>query len=277
MTDKQILEASLLDIVFENRNKEYGAYALRKGYDMRLLKALGTGIILLLFIISISLFNKKEKTLLVKMEAPGIVIREINLPEKKIEKPIAKEEIVKPKAAKTIQPKLAAVKFTAPPKVVEVVKEPLAAIENMEGKLTSDKNKEGELVEKNKVIPMLVESKSETGIKSGPSEPESVFIIQERDPEYPGGQEALSKFLGRYLTSPGQLDAGQRKVVKIKFKIDKDGSLNTFEIVTSGGFEFDNEVVSVCKKMPKWIPALQNGINVPVNYVLPVTFVGADE
>lgn len=276
MTNNKILEASLLDIVFENRNKEYGAYALRKGYDRRLLKALGAGFLFLLLIISMIFFNNKEKVLLVKTEAPGIVIREINLPEKKIEKPIAKEEIIKPKAAKTIQPKLAEVKFTAPPKVVEVVKEPLAAIENMEGKLTSDKNKEGELVEKNKVIPVIVESMPETGIKSGPSEPETVFIIQERDPEFPGGQEALSKFLGRYLTSPGRLDAGQRKVVRIKFKIDKDGTVNTFEIMTSGGFEYDNEVLRVCKKMPKWIPALQNGINVPVNYVLPVTFVGAD-
>jgi protein TonB len=59
--------------------------------------------------------------------------------------------------------------------------------------------------------------------------------------------------------------------------VDKDGSVNTFEIVTSGGREFDNEVVRVCKKMPRWIPALQNGINVPVSYVLPVTFIGVEQ
>jgi periplasmic protein TonB len=65
--------------------------------------------------------------------------------------------------------------------------------------------------------------------------------------------------------------------VQIKVKVDKDGAVNTFEIVTSGGSEFDREVVRVCKKMPRWTPAVQNGINVPVNYVLPVTFIGTEE
>ena len=69
----------------------------------------------------------------------------------------------------------------------------------------------------------------------------------------------------------------EKKVVRIKFKVNADGSINTFEIVTSGGLKFDNEVVRVMKKMPKWVPALQNGINVPVNYVLPVTFIGVEE
>ena len=68
-----------------------------------------------------------------------------------------------------------------------------------------------------------------------------------------------------------------KRVLKIKFKIDTDGSINTLEIVTSGGLKFDNEVVRVMKKMPKWVPALQNGINVPVNYMLPVTFIGVEE
>ena len=73
------------------------------------------------------------------------------------------------------------------------------------------------------------------------------------------------------------LGKDEKKVVKIKFKIDTDGSINTLEIVTSGGLKFDNEVVRVMKKMPKWVPALQNGINVPVNYMLPVTFIGVEE
>ena len=54
MTNKEILQANLLDIVFENRNKEYGAYALRNGYDQRLLKALGIGLGLALLLILIN-------------------------------------------------------------------------------------------------------------------------------------------------------------------------------------------------------------------------------
>ena len=66
-------------------------------------------------------------------------------------------------------------------------------------------------------------------------------------------------------------------MVEIKFEVDMDGSVNRLEIVSSGGFEFDNELVRVGKKMPRWIPALQNGINIPVNYVHPIIFNGVDE
>ena len=87
----------------------------------------------------------------------------------------------------------------------------------------------------------------------------------------------MKRFLSKYLTTPDELQAGEKKVVRIRFKVDTDGTVNTFEIMTSGGNEFDNEVVRVCRKMPRWMPAIQNGINVPVSYVLPVTFIGVEE
>lgn len=277
MTTNQILQSSLLDIIFEDRNKDYGAYALRKGYNKRLLLALAVGFFISLFFVIIGTWDKKKANSFVKAEMPGIVIREINLPEKKIEKPKVEEVIAKPKAVKKILPKVAEVKFTSPPKITEVVKEPMTAIDNMEGKLTSDKNIDGDKVEKNIVRPTDVESGGEIKTVSGPSQPETIFTIQERDPEFPGGQDGLIKFLSRYLSTPESLVKDEKKVVRIKFKVNADGSINTFEIVTSGGLKFDNEVVRVMKKMPKWVPALQNGINVPVNYVLPVTFIGVEE
>ncbi len=277
MINNQMLQSSLLDIIFENRNKEYGAYALRKGYNKRLLLALAAGFFVSLFFVIIGNLDKKQNTNIVKAEVPGIVIREINLPEKNIEKPKLEEVIEKPKTVKKTFPKMAEVKFTSPPKIAEVVKEPMAAIDNMEGKLTSDKNIEGDKMEKDIVRPTVVESAGEIGTVSGPVQPEMIFTVQERDPEFPGGQEGLIKFLRRYLATPENLEKDEKKVVRIKFKVDKDGSINTFEIVTSGGLKFDNEVVRVAKKMPKWIPALQNGINVPVNYVLPVKFIGVEE
>lgn len=277
MTTNQILQSSLLDIIFEDRNKDYGAYALRKGYNNRLLLALAVGFFISLFFVIMGTSNKEKANGFVKAEMPGIVIREINLPEKKIEKPKVKDVIAKPKAVKKILPKVAEVKFTSPPKITEVVKEPMTAIDNMEGKLTSDKNMDGGKMEKDIVRPTIVESVEEIGSVSGPAQPEAIFTVQERDPEFPGGQEGLMKFLRRYLSTPENLGKDEKKVVKIKFKIDTDGSINTLEIVTSGGLKFDNEVVRVMKKMPKWVPALQNGINVPVNYMLPVTFIGVEE
>ncbi|MEO6612440.1 MAG: TonB family protein [Chitinophagaceae bacterium] len=271
MTNKEILQASLLDILFEHRNKDYGAYALRKGYNHRLLTALGAGMsVILLFVTAGLLKGNAVSTTAVEMEKDGIVIRAIEMPKPKEQVPL--KEVVKVKA---VTKKTAQAKFT-PPKIVEFVKDPMASVEDLEKKAVSVQNVVGEPEDKKvkEIIPPV-----ETVLGGGPSQPvkETDFIIQEREPEFPGGAEAMRKFLARYLTTPDMLQTGEKKVVRIRFKVDKDGSVNTFEIVTSGGDSFDNEVVRVCKKMPKWMPAIQNGINVPVSYVLPVTFIGVEE
>jgi len=62
MTNSELLQSDLLDIVFENRNKQYGAYSLRKGYNSRLLKSLGAGLSLIaLFIVIIAGGNHEKK------------------------------------------------------------------------------------------------------------------------------------------------------------------------------------------------------------------------
>jgi periplasmic protein TonB len=60
MTNNELLHASLLDIVFDNRNKEYGAYALRKEYNQRLLVSLGVGISLILFVVLMNVLKKRH-------------------------------------------------------------------------------------------------------------------------------------------------------------------------------------------------------------------------
>jgi len=102
-------------------------------------------------------------------------------------------------------------------------------------------------------------------------------IIPNSNPEFPGGQEALLKFLSRHLDTPGELESGEKKMVRARFKVDVDGSVSLVEIVQTGGSLFDKEVIRVCKKMPGWKPAIQNGEAVPTSYVLPVTFIGVDQ
>jgi len=63
----------------------------------------------------------------------------------------------------------------------------------------------------------------------------------------------------------------------IKFIVDADGSVTGFTVVRSGGYAFDNEVIRVLRKMPKWKPAIQNGHAVTVSFTQPVTFVGLEE
>jgi protein TonB len=153
----------------------------------------------------------------------------------------------------------------------------MVAVKELDGKEISTKTTVGK--EADQTVVILKEPVMETGNgttnHSGPSQP--AFVIEEKDPQFPGGPDALKQFLARNLQTPGDLENGEKKVVRIKFKVDKDGFVNTFEIVTSGGNELDMEVVRVCKKMPRWVPAIQNGMNVPINYVLPVTFIGAEQ
>ncbi|MBL7747486.1 MAG: TonB family protein [Chitinophagaceae bacterium] len=275
MTNNQIMQANLLDIVFEDRNKEYGAYALRNGYNKRLLVALGAGMFVILAFILFTLPARKDDKAIAKKEMPGLVIKEYVLPQEKPKEPEKPRQVTKskPKAPAVIT---AQVKFTTPV-IKETVNTPVPPVEDLAGKIIADNDKKGELDKGIVTIPVKEPGGNGEVNNSGPSNPTPDFVIQEKDPEFPGGQEGLQKFLSRYLSTPGGLNSGEKKVVKVKFKVDKDGSVNTFEIVTSGGNEYDNEVVRVCKKMPKWIPAIQNGVNVPVSYVLPVTFIGLEE
>ncbi|MEO7922040.1 MAG: TonB family protein [Chitinophagaceae bacterium] len=273
MTNKEILQASVLDIIFEHRNKDYGAYALRTGYNKRLLTALGAGMSAILLLALMSVIKKNETaSVSVKKDREEIIIRSVRLPEEKLKEPEQPKALVK---QKPVTLKIAQVKFT-PPKIVETVKDQMASVEDIKGKIVSTQHVAGDPEDK-KVIPLAQPLENPVG--SGPRvvENETEFRIHEKDPEFPGGAEAMRKFLARYLSTPGEMQAGEKKVVRIRFKVDKDGSVNSFEIETSGGNEFDNEVVRVCKKMPRWMPAIQNGINVPVSYVLPVTFIGVEE
>ena len=84
-------------------------------------------------------------------------------------------------------------------------------------------------------------------------------------------------FLNKYLRTPDELEAGQKRTVLVRFAVGEDGSITKFEIIQSGGAAFDNEVIRVLKKMPKWKPAVQNGQNVSVMFTQPVTFMAYEE
>ncbi len=84
-------------------------------------------------------------------------------------------------------------------------------------------------------------------------------------------------FLNRYLSTPDELEAGQKRNVVVRFSVGTDGTISQFEIMQSGGDTFNNEVIRVLKKMPKWKPAVQNGHHVPVMFTQPVTFMAYEE
>lgn len=277
MTNNEILQASLLDIIFENRNKGYGAYTLRKDYNTRLLIALVAGMSFILFFILITMFGEgHQSSAIIHPERGEVIVRELEMLKEKPKEPDKPKEIMKQKPD---MPKAATVKFTSPPAIKEdnKVKDPIAAISDLTDKNISDKTSAGIKAEGISMQPKQPIAEPGTGDSEPVASAQKDFEIEERDPEFPGGAEAFKRFLNKNLNTPDELLAGERKTVQIKFKVDKDGNVTGFEIVTSGGNDFDREVVRVCKKMPRWKPAIQNGINVPVSYVLPVTFLGLEE
>jgi periplasmic protein TonB len=276
MTHKEILQANLLDIIFDNRNKEYGAYALRRGYNHRLLISLGAGLSVILFFILVNVMNHKDEMITKSTpEKDGVIIKQFEIPKEKKKEP---EEIKEQPKQKPIQHKVeqvAKVEF----KNLKIVPDDIA-----DKKLVATKDdfidkqiaKETTPGEPYKGIvpnqPVAI-----TGTGDSNDKPQENFIPKSSDPEYPGGPEALSRFFSQNLVTPDDLNTGEKKMVKVRFKVYKDGSVTGFEIEQTGGGIFDTEVIRVCKKMRRWKPALQNGNAVAVSYVLPVTFVGLDQ
>ena len=95
-------------------------------------------------------------------------------------------------------------------------------------------------------------------------------------PSYPGGMEALRKFLERNLENPKEMEEGEAVSVKVKFVVAIDGKLQSFVTVQDGGDEFNKEVMRVLKRMPNWIPGKAKGQNVSVFYTIPVKFIPAN-
>jgi protein TonB len=273
MTNKELLNANLLDIVFDNRNKEYGAYALRRGYNKRMLISLSAGLFLILLFILFTSFRQKDENISKQpIDHPHTVVVEIKPPLP--DKPEIKKSL--PKPALPVAPKIATAQFVNI-KIVpnEQVKKPLVEQTEFDSKQIDDKESTG-VEETDKVV---IKERPDDGTGAG-KEPVDETLLSAPSysaPEYPGGQEALSRFLSQNLATPNNLETGEKKMVRVRFKVDTDGAVTGFEIEQTAGSEYDKEVIRVCKKMRRWKPALQNGTAVPVSYVLPVTFIGMEQ
>ena len=272
MTNKEILQASLLDIIFENRNKAYGAYALRNEYDMRLIKALVTGLGVVLILILFNYFRtEKAATVISPNEKEGHKIVSVTIEPEKQPEPEKEKPIDKPKAAQI---------DLQTPKIVpdNKVKEPLQDNKDADDKIISNVNTSGP-----PDVKPFVATPGESGDGGGkkadpePEEATPPVKIYQRDPRFPGGFEALSEFLRKNLSSPEELEVGEKRIVKVRFIVGKDGTITDITVLESPGRDFDKEVSRVVRRMPKWEPAIQNDITVAVGYVLPVTFMGVDE
>jgi len=269
MKPENILQSDVLDLLFENRNKTYGAYELRKHYNKRLTKSIAITVVLVIIFAILQSWKMPRRKGSFMLEIPDAArLVTYNIP-----KDIPKKPVVPARK----QPKqIAAVRYQA---VVVVpdnkVFDTLPTITDLNSQVISDKNIAGEEVAYNEVIaPPLngTESRGEIEEKEAGAASE-IFISAEVMPQFPGGVEAYKKFMLRNLKQPDNIDEGQKFVVIAKFVVAPDGSISNIDIVQNGRADLDKEVMRVIKMMPKWIPGRQNGVAVPVYFRVPVTFV----
>lgn len=263
MSPQQITTASVLDILFEHRNKGYGAYELRSHYHKRLLIAVAVLPLVVLLAWQLQPDYEKIQTALDEIK-PYVTICPIEIPEAVIQPP--------PPAA-TQRP---AARGAAIP--TEIVPDEL--VPPVDNTLLLGGTSDGDPT----ITPAEVTSTptpAATGAaNTAPTpitEPVQNFTTVEKLPQFPGGAQAWLQFLQRYLRVPDELAAGQKVQVQVRFTVSTDGSISEAVIVQSGGATFDAEVKRVLKKMPRWSPAVQNGRPVAVSFVQPVTFAAVEE
>ncbi len=260
---------TLDDIVFENRNKEFGAYDLRVHYAERLTLALKimSGIVFLICLLAFK-FSKEKPTL---DEAPEYKITVFD--------PIEiKPKQVKEKKQRSTAPK-AKVLINLPPNPVEVLDKPEVKMH------TAD-----ELFE-NRTGPVEIEGPASDpdlldvgNLPSGPEividkpadpiiDPNIALVSADENPDYPGGMEAMRSFLSKNMQYPRVATSnGVSGRVIVQFIVERDGSIAQAKVIKSIGFGCDEEALRVVNKMPKWKPGVNNGQKVRVYYTLPIYF-----
>lgn len=268
MTNKEILQADLLDILFEHRNKLYGAYALRKTYSYRLGLALGVALSTVLLFILMSFINKKDRGDGQRRHDDIVTLRQLVIPPDKPKEPEPPRAQPKPKTAQVDHSSIIVVPDKDADKNIpdqETISNSEVSNINVDGNSTDDI-----------VTPKTTGSEGNNSITKE-SEHNNVLSLPSREPSFPGGPAAWITFLQRYLQAPADVEPGERIEVHVRFWIDVDGSVSRAEITKSGGSAFDKEVLRVMKKMPKWEPALQSGRPIAVAYQQPVIFIGQEE
>jgi protein TonB len=276
MDVNKIQSADILDIIFDGRNKEYGAYELRKTYNKRMTKALvGTVLILLLAVLGNILANtvgKESKELIVQ----DVSLENVQQEEKKPEPPPP------PPPPKQEPPKVEITKFT-PPKIVkdEEVKEEdeIKEVEKLEDTKIGTINQEGAKDEG--IVAPPVESG--TGVVEAPKKEEDydkIFTVVQIPAEFPGGLPAWAKYLERNLNRDLPVENGApsgKYTVVVSFIVAKDGKISDVVAENDPGYGTKAEAVRVITRGPSWKPAVQNGRNVIYRHKQSITFMVSEE
>lgn len=243
------------DVVFENRNKLYGAYLLRRAYSSRLMYGLGITIAIVALILSFQGNQREESIVIARPSVPDGEIKLRQPPSFKRERP-PERQIRRPE--RTTQDRTVLVTRD------EVI--PEAEVEEIEAYIEDGDFGLGEIgaVEGEGTIPVI--------------DPEPVVEPMVRDfaevmPHYEGGIEAMMKFIQKRIRYPRPAVSQQIEgTVFVRFLVNGDGSVSNVEVIKGLHPDCDREAVRVISMLPSWKGGSHNGRPVSVRMVLPITF-----
>jgi protein TonB len=269
MSPETILTSSHLDIIFDKRDKEYGAYQLRKNYPKRLYTSLG---VMTSLVVAFAFFSNSRSVEPTFAESIVIldstILTDVNIkPPKPLEPPVHAEN-------------RAIVKNTVPVIVKEAKITEVPETEEMEKKVIGAIDRTGNLIDEDITGPPASSGSTAAPVAEPPKVEgkEEVLVTADIMPEYPGGTEALRRFLSRNLRNPDEDQTAAETVrVVARFVVDKDGTITQVVFRENAGTKFEQEVMRVLKKMPKWKPGVFKGKAASVYFTLPVVFQTADQ
>jgi len=268
MESNKILGADILDIIFDGKNKEYGAYELRKTYNRRLFKsiAITTAVILLVFVGGMVSGRGRKKV--ENLMAAGPV--QLTAVEKPVEPPPTPPPPPKPQPVpvKTIA--------VTPPRIVpdDKADAPPPTVDEQADAKIGTVNTDGKIDDGSVVAPPAPAGNGKVIEEPKKKEDDGPLMVVEIESEFPGGVAAWSRFLHKNLNYPQ--DAINNEIegqVMVQFIVDEQGNVSNVQAISGpdkGGLR--EEAVRVIKKSGSWTAAIQNGRKVKSYKRQPITF-----
>jgi len=263
MEANKILSANILDLIFDGRNKEYGAYELRATYARRVKRSL----IVVFVITSLAIGGTVLANYFKPKHEGGFVIVAKMIP------PLIddeKQKIPPPEKQKPAQAETKTIKVTTPRIVPEDVDPPPTEDDKTNAKISA-LTKDGPPDDGTVKAPEDLDNKGIIEPKKAIDEGPVAFV--EIEAKFTGNWE---KFLTRNLNGnvPGDngAPAGSYTVI-IQFVVDLEGNVSDIKALTAHGYGMEDEAIRVLRKATKWEPAIQNGHNVKAYRKQPITFV----
>lgn len=290
MENKELLTVDITDIVFEHRNRLYGAYEIRKGYNIVVQKSMLSSVLLLgcfVLLVSFSRNTIQAEEVCVD-EGDTYVITNVDFP--KIP-PIPKPKIAKPKVSPA-KPILALSKPTiALADPVVVADEMVEEADKMPEQKDFVEAEAGTKTQAGDVNAVAATSSDGTAIEASfvdtteanvikktvvtaPTVDENVYTSVEEYPQFGNGDKDLLKYLNKNIEYPSAAqDMGVEGKIYVRFIVEKDGSISDVRVINGPEFGgLREEAVRVVSNMPKWKAGRQNGMNVKVWHILPIVF-----